>query len=92
MIQTVKIPAGTILPKDQIKRCLDKAWDTHEYAKFILSSGIYVSVTYNRDRSVTIATNSRDYTFYDEYQAVMKMPTPMRIVELLFRWLPRLKY
>lgn len=91
MKQIVEVPTGHVLAFNQVRQVLDSARNTYDYARFNLGSGAWIQVTYNRDRSVTITTNSRDYEFYDISQAIMKMPTQIRIIEFICKWAPKLR-
>lgn len=90
MKQLVKISKNQVLPKRVIIDALNKARSDFQYARFELSNGIYITVNYNRDLSISISTNSRSLPFYNELQSVVKIYTQMRVSELLFRWIPKL--
>lgn len=91
MIQNVKLKKGQILTKQEITRICNSARSTWQYAKFELSNGVYIQINYNKDLSISISTNSRDLIFYQEVQNLVRIYTQMRVIDMLFRWLPKLR-
>ena len=79
-----------VIPKTELTRLYNSARSTWQYVKFTISNGIYVQITYNKDLTISIATNSRDLAFYQEVQNLTRVYTQMRVVDMLFRWLPKL--
>lgn len=90
MIQNVKLNKGQILTKSEITRLCNSARSTWQYVKFILSNGVYIQINYNKDLTISISTNSRDLVFYQEVQNLVRIYTQMRVIDMLFRWLPKL--
>lgn len=90
MIQNVKMSKNQVIPKTELTRLCNSARSTWQYVKFTISNGIYVQITYNKDLTISIATNSRDLAFYQEVQNLTRVYTQMRVVDMLFRWLPKL--
>lgn len=90
MIQIVSLSKGQVLPKHEIQRIVNSARGTFNYAKFNLSNGIYITITYNRDLSISVSTNTRDQQFYYEMLSLQRIYTQMRVVEFLFRWINKL--
>ena len=47
-------------------------------------------ISYNRDLSLSISTNSRDLALYHEIQDLVKIYTQMRLVDFVFRYINKL--
>ena len=90
MIQNVKLKKNQILTKAEITRLCNSALSTWQYVKFTLYNGIYVQINYNKDLTISIATNSRDLAFYQEIQNLTRIYTQMRVIDLIFRWQSKL--
>lgn len=91
MRHIVEVAASSRLAIAQIRDVLNSAWNTKEYVRFNLASGAWIQINYNRDNSVVISTNSRDLIFYNESQFVMRMPTPTRVEDFVYRWIYKLR-
>lgn len=89
MIQNITLNRNQILTRNEILRILNTAKSTYQYAKFSFG-GYYIQITYNRDLSVSISTNSRDLAMYQEIQDLIKIYTQMRLVDFIFRYLNKL--
>lgn len=89
MIQNVMLKRNQTLSRNDILRILNTAKSTYQYAKFIFN-GYYIQITYNRDLSISISTNSRDLALYQEMQDLIKIYTQMRLVDFVFRYINKL--
>jgi hypothetical protein len=92
VIQNVRIKKGSVISKNNISSILSSARSTFQYAKFTISNSIYITVNFNKDFTVTIATNSRNLQFYREMQITARTYSQIRIAELLYRWMPKLNF
>lgn len=90
MIREVKLTKGQKVTKQQIQNALNDARGTFQYAKFTMWNGIFIAVTYNKDLTILVTTNSRDLALYVEMQSLMRTYTQMRVVEFMFRWISKL--
>ena len=90
MIQLVKLSRGQILTKSEITKILNNARSTYQYAKISLSNKLYLTVTYNRDNTIEISTNSRDLDLWNQIQIVKRTYTQARVIEYMFRWINKL--
>lgn len=90
MIQVVSLSRGQVITKNEIQNKVNSARSTFNYAKFQFGNNLYITVTYNRDLTISISTNSRDLLLYNEMMAIQRVYTQMRVVEFLFRWINKL--
>lgn len=90
MIKDIKLRTGQVYTYYQIYSILDEARMGFGHAKFTSSNGkTYITVNFNRDFSISISTNSRDYLMYIESQIIVRDNGPFsRIAQFLFKWLP----
>ena len=89
-IVLIRLTKGQILTKSYIRDKVYEARSNFSYVKFILHNGVYITVNFNRDFTISIATNSRDLGFYTQLQNVQRTYTDFRLIEFLFRWIPLL--
>jgi hypothetical protein len=92
MIKKINISKGQTLTRSNITDIISSARSTFQYARFDLYNRLYITVTFNKDQTISVATNSRNLQLYQEMQATIRVYTQARIVEFLYRWLPRITY
>lgn len=91
MIKKITLKPNQVLTYNDIYRILNDSRMTYQYSKFTTANGKYwIAVSFNKDLSILITTNSRDMGLYYEMQSVMKVKTLQLVSQLLFRWLPKL--
>lgn len=90
MIQIVKLSKGQILTKSELTNILNSARSTFQYAKISLSNGMYLTINYNKDNTIEIATNTRDLELWNQIQIVKRSYTQARVIEYAFRWINKL--
>lgn len=90
MKKIVSLSKLQIISKNEITNILNSVRSTYDYARFNLYNGIYLTITYHRDNTVDIFTNSRDLDLYHQIQNLNRSYTQMRIVEFVFRWISKL--
>ena len=90
MVKEIDLKPKQILTYNQIYEILDAAKTGFGHAKFTSSDKkTYITVNFNRDFSISISTNSRDYLMYIESQIIVRDRGPFsRIAQFLFKWLP----
>ena len=54
MIQIVNLSKGQIITKNEIQNKVNNARSTFNYAKFRFGNNLYITVTYNRDLTISI--------------------------------------
>jgi len=87
MIQKINVSKGQVLTRENIKMVLDSARSNYQYARFNLPNGIYLNVTYNRDQTIEISTNSRRIDLYQQIVVMRRSYTQIRLVTFMFRWI-----
>lgn len=90
MIQNIMLKRNQTLSRDNILRILNTAKSTYQYAKFNFGNNYYIQITYNRDLTISMSTNSRDLALYQEMQDLTKIYTQMRLVDFVFRYINKL--
>lgn len=89
MRQTVNLSRKQIITKDNLTSILNKARATSEYARFIFPNGIYINISYYRDNTIDIMTNSRDIALWNQIQILRRSYTQLRVVNFLFNWISK---
>jgi len=90
MIQKIKLYRKQVLTKDNIYRILNRARSTYSYARFDLDNGLYLTINYNRDNTISISTNSRDIVMWNQIKFLMISYTQARLADFVFLWINRL--
>lgn len=87
MVQIITLNKGNVIKKGDIERIINSARSTWHYARFNLPKNIYVTIIYNRDNTIEIATNSTNLAFYQQMQSIRRAWTQARVTDFLFVWL-----
>lgn len=87
MIQKVTLSRGQVLTKDNILKILNNARSSFEYARFKFGNGIYITVSYYRDSSIEVFTNSRDIGLWAQIQSIRGSYSQTRVADFVFRWI-----
>lgn len=86
MVQIVTLGKGSVIKRSEIERRINSARSTWHYARFNLPNNIYITIIYNRDNTIEIATNSTNLALYRQMQSLRRVWTQARISDFLFRW------
>jgi len=84
LIQKIKLNRGQILTRDNVRNILNRARMTFDYARFDLFNKFYITINFNRDRTITIATNTRDYGIWRQIDFLRTSYTVERLTEFVF--------
>lgn len=79
-----------LLSRGQISEELFRARSAFSYVKFILHNDIYITVVYNRDFTIEIATNTRNLHFWKEMELLGNNKIHARVIDFVYRWLNKL--
>lgn len=83
--KTLKLSKGQILTRNNIYNLLNDARGVFGYIKFILYDGTYYNVTFNRDLTIEISTNSINPSIVRQMQNLKISWTQARIAEFIFQ-------
>jgi len=87
MIERISLNKGQILTITNIKKMLDSARSSFQYAKFIMHNGIYIIVYYNKDQTFEISTNSRNIQIYQQIVSLKRSYSQNRLCDFIFNWI-----
>ena len=87
MIQKVKLTQGQILTKDNIQTCLIRARNGHDYCRFELKFGMYITIAFFKDNTCDIMTNSRALGLWTDIQNARKARSVTLLTDMVFRWI-----
>ena len=87
MIQKISLSKGQILTRNEIAQILNGARSTFTYAKVTLWDKNYLTITFNRDNTIEIATSSRELSLWNQIKSLRTNYTQTRLVDFMFRWI-----
>lgn len=87
MKYTMDIKRGQIVTRRQIEDILRDARNMYHYAKFNFYNGIYISVTFYKDNSIDIMSNSRNLVLWQNINQLRISHSQQRVVDFIFRWI-----
>lgn len=90
MIHKITLAKGEVITKDNLTKLLNDARSTYNYAKFTFYNNVYITIVYNRDQTIEIATNSRDIALWNQIQSIRSNYSQMRVINYVFDWINRL--
>ena len=83
----LKLRKKEVVPRKTIYNKLTHARNTYSYCKFSIWSDEYISVIFNRDRTIEIATNTRDLQLIRNIRSVKSGFTISRVSDFIFNFI-----
>lgn len=87
MIQKVKLYQGQTLTKDNIMTYLNRARTGYDYFRIDMKGGMYITITFFRDNSFDIMTNSRNLSLWRDIEYVKRNRGITILGNLVFNWI-----
>lgn len=79
-----------LLSRGQISEEMSKARSAFSYVKFMLHNDIYITVIYNRDFTIELATNTRNLHFWKELEMLGNKKIHAMVIDFVYKWLNKL--
>lgn len=89
MIHRISLSNKQIVTKDNINKAITDARISYDYIKYTFHNNMYIAVSFNRDNTILVSTNSRDILLCTEIQRVTNSYTQALLVSYLFKWIQR---
>lgn len=90
MNQIVTISRGQTLTRSRLSNILNSAKSTYDYARFNLHNGIYVTISFFKDNTIEIMTNSRDIIMWQQIKTLRSTYTMSLLLDFLVRWINKI--
>lgn len=93
MIKIFNLRKGNIIKKDDLFKACVSARQTYDYVKVVFSNKQYISVLFNRDNTIEIATTITLLTLWYEINGIRKSSrfnSTHRVSDFLFNWIQKL--
>lgn len=89
MIHTISLSKKQIVTEDNIIKAVTDARTSYDYVKYTFYNSMYIAVSFNRDNTILISTNSRDILLCTEIQRLTNSYTQALLISYLFKWIQR---
>jgi len=86
-MKVIRVSKIDLISRGQVAEELFRARSLFSYVKFILHNEIYITVFYNRDFTVEIATNSRNLSLWHEMNMLGDKKIQARVIDFVYKWL-----
>jgi len=87
MIKILTLAKGQVITRNNLISILNSARSSYSYAKFNMNNNIYITITFHRDNTIDIATNTRDYRVWNEIQSIRRSYSQARLADYIFGWI-----
>lgn len=83
--RVINLQKRQVLTRNNIFNILNDARGTFGYAKFVLHDGVYYNISFNRDLTIEISTNSVNPSIIRQIQNIKNSWTQARLSEFIFQ-------
>lgn len=93
MIKVFNLRKGNVLRRDDLFNACVSARQTYDYVKVIFPDKNYITILFNRDNTLEIATTITLLQLWYEINGIRKsgrFNSTMRVADFLFNWINRL--
>ena len=93
MIKVFNLRRGNVLKRDDLYAACVSARQTYDYVKVVFYNRQYITVLFNRDNTLEIATTVTLLTLWYEINGIRRsgrFTSTMRVCDFLFNWINKL--